>query len=86
MCEITKCSDLIDSKNRFNEFSETLKESNPKIFNKLKPLLEELNIFMGSAISHLDLLYIDVLQNKDSIENMKTGNLKISFENKLPNT
>lgn len=79
MCEITNCRDLVDSKDRFEELKVKIKDDNPKLYKALKPLFDEVQVFMTSARFHVDYLYKVSHENSKRVSKIKDGEFKISF-------
>jgi hypothetical protein len=77
MCQITNCRDMIESRERFDALKEKLAADNPKIFKALKPLFDEVAIFMESSRAHVDNLYIGVQGSQRKIDKLSKKKVKL---------
>ena len=71
MCEYTgNCKDLSKTRQRIDMAIIHLEAEHPKLYLKLKPILDDIMIFMTDAIIHLEKLY-KKNQKDDNLEKYK---------------
>lgn len=74
MCTYTgKCSDLVNAYYAVKTARDKIKVENSKLYNSLLPVLEELEVFMKSAIGHFEMIYgkQDNLQKSMNMDEIK---------------